>query len=138
MKPISDVTIRTDLKTFAVYLRSVVETLTVYLRKRTWARVAVILAVCGLSLLHPFPRQSLFGPTIEGFPWCTWENEIRDHAHGRWHQESPFLAKVKKLIPWEFPWERPDIGGPFAWPVYVELADDSDVKVRRFALKKLE
>ena len=26
--------------------------------------------VFGLLMLHPYPRQSLFGPTIRGKPWC--------------------------------------------------------------------
>jgi hypothetical protein len=24
----------------------------------------------GLVMLHPYPRQSLFGPMIRGKPWC--------------------------------------------------------------------
>ena len=35
----------------------------------------------GLAMLHPYPRQSLFGPTIRGKPWCVWEAAMRCDAH---------------------------------------------------------
>jgi HEAT repeat protein len=30
----------------------------------------------GLAMLHPYPRQSLFGPTIRGQPRCVWEAKV--------------------------------------------------------------
>ena len=33
----------------------------------------------GVLMLHPYPRQSLFGPTIRGKPWCEWEDTVRGH-----------------------------------------------------------
>jgi hypothetical protein len=51
----------------------------------------------GLLMLHPYPRQSLFGPTIRGKPWCVWEAEVRRHVHpaGR---ENMLLAKMMRWI----------------------------------------
>jgi hypothetical protein len=38
---------------------------------RRWllAFVGAAALVFGLLMLHPYPRQSLFGPTIRGKPW---------------------------------------------------------------------
>ena len=31
---------------------------------------AAVLVIAGVPMLHPYPRQSLFGPTIRGAAWC--------------------------------------------------------------------
>ena len=46
-------------------------------RRRLLACVGVLALLFGLALLHPYPRQALFGPTIRGKPRCVWEAEIR-------------------------------------------------------------
>src|SRR5437764_15165053 len=42
--------------------------------------LAAAVLLFGLAMLHPYPRQSLFGPKIDGVPWYVWENEIRRAA----------------------------------------------------------
>jgi len=42
-------------------------------RRRVLALFGVLAFLFGLAMLHPYPRQSLFGPTIRGKPWCVWE-----------------------------------------------------------------
>jgi HEAT repeat protein len=49
-------------------------------RLLTFAGVAAVFV--GLAMLHPYPRQSLFGPTIRGKPRCFWEAEIRRSVLG--------------------------------------------------------
>ena len=46
---------------------------------RRWLLGSLVAAALlfGVLMLHPYPRQSLFGPTIRGKPWCVWENTIR-------------------------------------------------------------
>jgi len=47
----------------------------------------------GLAMLHPYPRQSLFGPTIRGKPRCVWEDSLRrqvDREDDRW----PLARKI--------------------------------------------
>jgi HEAT repeat protein len=95
--------------------------------------VGIGLILCALPLLHPFIRQSLVGPTIEGIPWCVWEDEFRRQVHGN-QKKAWFYQALEKL-------GLGNSGGmpidPFmsaAYPLHVSLADDSDVKVRRAAL----
>ncbi|MBI2807582.1 MAG: hypothetical protein HYX68_21585 [Planctomycetes bacterium] len=45
-------------------------------RRRLLAFFGVALLLFGLAMLHPYPRQSLFGPTIDGIPWCMWEARL--------------------------------------------------------------
>src|SRR5688572_30006866 len=42
------------------------------------AGIFALLTAC--FLLPPYPRQSLFGPTIDGVPWCVCEQEAREHV----------------------------------------------------------
>ena len=50
--------------------------------QRRWCRALLWAAIAfGLACLHPFVRQSIFGPTIEGIPWCVWESRVRERAN---------------------------------------------------------
>lgn len=46
-------------------------------RRRLLGFLAPAAVLFGLLMLHPYPRQSLFGPKIRGEPWCVWEAEVR-------------------------------------------------------------
>ena len=105
--------------------------------QRRWCRfVGVGVILCAMSLLHPFVRQSIFGPTIEGIPWCVWEDQFRRQAHG-----NPKKAWIYQML------EKVGIStgdgvalnphGQTATALHMHLADDSDVKVRRAALGAL-
>jgi HEAT repeat protein len=104
--------------------------------RRRWCRLLCLgLVLIALPMAHPYPRQLLLGQTIEGRPWCVWEDAIRDEAHRQWQEES-WLAIKLKMVHFPLP-EKPDTTGPFAFPVYLDLAHDSDSVVRRHALEKL-
>jgi|ERR1051325_4391901 HEAT repeat protein len=107
-----------------------------FLSHRSLAFVGGAALLFGLAMLHPYPRQSLFGPQIEGIPWCVWEEEIRVHAHPRDERGWWFRLREKLgLQPGRA--AGPDVNARVALPVYLHLADDSDVEVRRFALEQL-
>ncbi len=83
----------------------------------------------GVLMLHPYPRQSLFGPTIRGEPWCAWENTVR-RQFGE-HRES-FLDPVRRWFgsgrqPMSFDELFDD---PEMLPLVVALLDDPDPQVR--------
>jgi hypothetical protein len=59
---------------------------------RRWllAFLGALALLFGLAMLHPYPRQSLFGPTIRGKPWCVWEADIRRRVNWQKHEASWF------------------------------------------------
>ena len=90
----------------------------------------------GLAMLHPYPRQSLFGPTIRGKPWCVWESAIRNHAH----HTKPLWAELRDWVGLD------DIGisqtelldHAEMLPLILQLAQDQqDEAVRRLAVTSL-
>jgi len=88
-----------------------------------------------LPLLHPFIRQSIFGPTIDGVPWCVWEDEIRAAAEPERGRRSWFGQLLADLG-----LERQRIGldrNFEALPVYLHLTNDGDLTVRRHAISQL-
>jgi hypothetical protein len=73
------------------------KSLLAFLWKRHWCRfVGAGLILCALPLLHPFIRQSIFGPTIQGIPWCVWEDEVR-MAVDPDRKESWFQKKLQEI-----------------------------------------
>jgi hypothetical protein len=105
--------------------------------KHRWCRSLLWIAlVFALACLHPFVRQSIFGPKIDGIPWCTWESRVRAGAHRG--EPNPwliqFLAKVGLL---QGDGDGVFLGSDAALPLYVQLVEDNDASVRHFALQKL-
>ncbi len=102
------------------------------LLSRRWllAFLGVLVLLFGLAMLHPYPRQSLFGPKIDGVPWCIWEDEIRRHAVP--DRPTPWLEKSLE--------KNGLLSGPrqvdrvHLLPVILHLANDSDARVRRYCL----
>lgn len=47
------------------------------LRRRGLLCVGILAMLFAFAMLHPYSRQSLFGPKIHGEPWCVWEEEFR-------------------------------------------------------------
>ena len=104
--------------------------------QRRWCRSLLWVAlIFGLACLHPFVRQSIFGPKIDGIPWCVWENQVRSSRDGQkkgWVYE--LLEKIGLI--------RRESGGvdlsrEAAMPLFLQLADDRDVRVSQFALQML-
>ena len=107
----------------------------VALWKRRWCRLlGIAFIVCALPLLHPFIRQSIFGPQIDGVPWCVWEDEVRMAAHPD-QKRSWLFEKLEKIGLIQ---GREHIGlglnRASTLPISLHLADDDDPSVRAIAL----
>lgn len=108
-----------------------------YVWQRRWCRLLVAMALLvALPMLHPFLRQSILGPKINGIPWCVWENAVRHAANPNRKQQSWLYQTLEKLHLRQGNVDLPD-DAVSLWPIYVHLAEDADVEVRRHALKHL-
>jgi hypothetical protein len=113
------------------------KTLLAYIWNRRWCRIVLSITVLlGLASLHPFGRQSIFGPKVGDIPWCVWEDEIRIAAQPGPPKRGWFQDLMIKLRPPE-----PDLfklkDNETSLPVYIHLANDNDVNVRRYVLEKM-
>ena len=86
----------------------------------------------GLMILHPYPRQSLFGPTIRGEPWCVWEERVRRQfgapPYPLFDRLQRWLGVEPKPLPLEELFDHPEMA-----PLMVALLDDPDQNVRLFS-----
>jgi hypothetical protein len=88
----------------------------------------------GLAMLHPYPRQSLFGRKIRGKPWCVRDAEVRRFVH-----QEEFNASLQGRF---YIWLGLSTGGvtvddlvdPGMGPLYAELLVDPDSEVRGMVL----
>lgn len=94
------------------------------------------LIVAALPLLHPFVRQSTFGPKIDGIPWCVWDAEVRREAHAG-EPRSWFVQLMEKLGLRDQSLAI-DLDSRKLVPVLLHMAEDPDEKVRRVALDRLQ
>jgi hypothetical protein len=107
-----------------------------YVWQRRWCRIGIlVLAVCALAFSHPYLRQSVFGPAIDGIPWCVWENDFRIGANPQ--SQGDWLFRMMRKIGVV---NQRDLGLPpcnaAGLPLYLHLAEDRDVKVRQIALEQ--
>lgn len=104
-------------------------------RRKTVALLGLLALVFGLAMLHPYPRQSLFGPTIRGEPWCVWEDAVRRQVH-REEYEKTLWAKMMRLAQLQQDAELDEelFDNKEMLPLVLALADDPDSQVRQFAL----
>lgn len=107
-----------------------------YRRRLFWA-FAIPALLFGLAMLHPYPRQSLCGPKIDGEPWCVWESEFRDLVH--WDdKDAHFITKARRWMGWHV--ERPfdlKFRVAAAEPLLLNLAEDKDPLIREHAVYRL-
>jgi len=107
---------------------------------RRWllAFLGVAALLFGLTMLHPYPRQSLFGPTIRGKPWCVWEDAVRRYIH-REDYENSWQAKVMRWFGVKHDdLTREDLlENEEMLPLLLQLADDPNRKVRREVLEAI-
>jgi len=105
-----------------------------FVTRRRLLGVATISALLfGLAMLHPYPRQSLFGPTIEGTPWWVWENHARRRADSE--SRPGWIARVLKGCGIRLDEDAGvDLDSRAALPVWIHLAEDADVRVRQQSL----
>jgi HEAT repeat protein len=105
------------------------------LRRRLLACLGVAALGSGLLMLHPYPRQSLFGPTIRGKPWCVWEEDIRRQVGP---DRAPWFYRM--LAKFGLIKER-DVNERWhseLLPVFLFLADDRDAQVRLAVVNELD
>jgi hypothetical protein len=83
-----------------------------------------------LFLAHPYSRQSVFGPTVEGLPLCYWQDEFRAFVDR--NAPPPSIARIYRWLgidrrdqPWGVPEKASD-----RLIVLLSLADDPDAQVR--------
>lgn len=123
-----------------------------YLCQRRWCRLLMACVILfGIACLHPFFRQSIFGPKIEGIPWCVWEDRIRGYRvperrskFSELLERLGFVNRGDSLSLYEILYYRAlgnsveEISCTSApVPVYLHLADDHDQNVRQYALWEL-
>ena len=97
-------------------------------RRRLLACLSIAALLFGLAMLHPYPRQTLFGPTIDGKPWCVWEDAIRRHA-GQSRDSVP-----DKFLHWlgvaRWTMTLDDFDHPELAPLLAAMLDDADPEIR--------
>lgn len=92
----------------------------------------------GLAMLHPYPRQSLFGPTFRGEPWCVWDAQVRRHVHREEFEKSMYAKSLRWLgIKLRETSQEEVFENAEMLPLLLELADDRDVEVRRAVLRAI-
>src|ERR1043166_481704 len=85
----------------------------------------------GLAMLHPFPRQSLFGPTLRGKPWCVWEDAVRRNYNWDQHEKSSWTKTLRWFGVKAVEMDPNDLfNHPEMTPLMVHLTNDPDPEVR--------
>ena len=104
-------------------------------RRRLLTFAGILALLFGLAMLDPYPRQSLFGPTIRGQPWCVWEAEVRRYVH-REEYEKTVAARLRRRLGFENdPIKGDDLFNHAEMlPLLLALTEDHDPDVRRCAL----
>ncbi len=104
-------------------------------RRRLLALLGALALLFGLAMMHPYPRQSLFGPTIRGEPWCVWEDAVRHHVYGSQFEE----PMSTRLLRW-FGAGREEctfvelFDHEDMFPLAIRLVDDADWQIRWTAM----
>src|SRR6266542_2241224 len=104
-------------------------------RRSLLAFLGIVAVFFGLAMLHPYPRQLLFGPKIRGRPWCVWEDAIRRFVHEDEYQQT-LQAKAFRWLGIQT--VAMDSGELFdhdeMMPILLNLTQDSDTRIRQRAL----
>ena len=103
---------------------------------RRWFLAALGVAVLvGLAMFHPYPRQTLFGPTIRGKPWCVWEDAVRRNYNWDAHERSFWTKSLRWLGIKPDEMDPNDLfNHPEMVPLMVHLLDDADPLIRQRTL----
>src|SRR5260370_37574556 len=83
-----------------------------------------------LFLLHPYSRQTVFGPTVRGMPLCYWQDGFRRRADPEAYGNS-FTTNVFQWL--GFAKRQPmllNLGGDDEVRLLLSLADDPQPRVR--------
>jgi HEAT repeat protein len=105
------------------------------LPRRVLIVVAAIALLFALAMLHPFPRQSLFGPTFRGQPRWVWENRVRRGLQPEVYEKT-FFARMSRCFGIEHKQDDLDvlIDDVEMLPIMLQMADDPDPALRQAAV----
>src|SRR5260370_18284078 len=85
----------------------------------------------GLAMLHPYPRQSLFGPTIRGKPWCVWEAEVRRFVQREEYEKTLYAKTLRWMGVKHVPMDEADLFDHAEMlPLLFHLTSDADPVIR--------
>ena len=103
--------------------------------RRIAAFLGIAVFLFGLAMLHPYPRQSLFGPTIRGKPRCYWEGEIRRFAL----QEKSLVEKTLEHVGFkqDRPVQRDLFDHAEMAPLIIDMLEDPDGILRVTLLEQI-
>jgi HEAT repeats len=106
-------------------------------RRSMLAFLVALTLLFGLTMLHPFPRQSLFGPTIRGEPWCVWEDAVRRDLIWEKYQNT-LSAKIMRWMGIAHePMEINELYNHAEMiPLLLHLTEDPDPDIRRRAVNR--
>jgi hypothetical protein len=102
-------------------------------RRSLLAILGVAATLFGLAMLHPYPRQSLFGPTIRGKPWCVRDAEMRRFVHQEKFNDS-LRGRFYIWLGLSTGELTIDLDDPDMGPLYAELLVDPDLEVSGMVL----
>ena len=106
-------------------------------RRLLFALFGISPLLFGLAMLHPYPRQSLFGPTIRGKPWCVWEAEVRRFVQREEYEKTLYEKTLRWMGVKHEPMDDADLFDHAEMlPLLLHLTSDADPVVRRGVLKQ--
>jgi hypothetical protein len=96
--------------------------------------VGGVALLLGVAMLHPYPRQSLFGPMVRGKPRCVWQAELRRIAGPESVTDTltRWLHVEREAIPQDELFDHPEMV-----PLVVELVEDGDFNLRGAAMNRI-
>src|SRR5262249_39732396 len=106
---------------------------------RRWliALLGAVALLFGLAMLHPYPRQSLFGPTIRGKPWCVWEAEVRRFVQREEYEETLYAKTLRWMGGKHAPLDDIDLFDHAEMlPLLLHLTSDADPVIRHRVLSQ--
>jgi HEAT repeat protein len=102
---------------------------------------ALALIVSGALMLHPYPRQMVFGPKYNGVPLWVWQEDYRGHTLellGRDQKTDSLIAKIldwinhgRKSRDWAV------LSSEEIEIIYLTLVDDPEPGIRRYLVLNL-
>jgi HEAT repeat protein len=106
---------------------------------RRWliAFLGAVALLFGLTMLHPYPRQSLFGPTIRGKPWCVWEAEVRRFIQREEYENTLYAKTLRWMGVKHVHMDDADLFDHAEMlPLLLHLTSDADPVIRRGVLNQ--
>jgi HEAT repeat protein len=106
---------------------------------RRWliALPGAVALLFGLAMLHPYPRQSLFGPSIRGKPWCVWEAEVRRFVQREEYEKTLYAKTLRWMGAKHEPMDEAVLFDHAEMlPLLLHLTSDADPVIRRGVLNQ--